>query len=92
MITGLVFAIHFVVFPTRPHRKLQLQTGLMMKNLEESFLFIKATQSDLDSAIKTGQKANAAFKKSADEFRRLWQLFSSSVPSENSVEEYLITW
>ncbi|NCC73228.1 MAG: hypothetical protein EOM06_07490 [Sphingobacteriia bacterium] len=90
MITGLVFVIHFVVFPTRPHRRLQIQTGLMMKNLEEYFLFIKATHSDLDSAIKTGQKANAAFKKSADEFRRLWQLFRISVPSENSVEEHLL--
>jgi len=92
MITGLVFVIHFVVFPTRPHRRLQLQTGLMMKNLEEYFLFIKATHSDLDSAIKTGQKANAAFKKSADEFRRLWQLFRISVPSENSVEEHLLNF
>ncbi|MBE0639004.1 MAG: FUSC family protein [Bacteroidales bacterium] len=90
LVTGLVFILHFLVFPTRPRRRLQLQTGFMLQNLEHHFHIITNTYPDLDTAIAANQESSAKVKKSLNEFRRLWQLFRISATSEDTDEGRLM--
>lgn len=90
LITGLVFVIHFLIFPTRPRKRLQLQAGFMVKNLEMHYRVITNSYPDLDTAISASQQSIAGLRKSLKEFHRLWQLFRISITDDNSDEGRLM--
>lgn len=90
MVTVLVYVLHFVIFPTRPRRRLQLQTRFMIGSLENYLRSITKDYPDLETAIAETQKSSYALRKSINEFRRLWQLFHIQTTSEESDEGRLM--
>jgi len=90
MVTALVYVLHFWVFPTKPRRRLQLQTRFMITGLEKYLSSVTNDYPDLETAIAETQKSSYALRKSINEFRRLWQLFHIQTTSEESDEGRLM--
>lgn len=72
--TFMVFAIHFIILPTKPKVRLKVQLEFIISSLNDYFDAITANYSDLESGITKTQHSSAQALKSINEFKRLWQL------------------
>lgn len=90
LITFLVYILHFVIFPTRPRKRLELQIGFIIKNLENYYGQITAHHSDIEKGIAATQRTGASVRRSISDFNRLWQLFRVSAPGEETAEGRLM--
>lgn len=90
LVTGLVFVIHFLIFPTRPRKRLQVQAGFMARNLEVHYRVMTKSYPDLEMAILTNQQSMTVLRKSLKEFHRLWRLFRIAIIHEESYEGRLM--
>jgi uncharacterized membrane protein YccC len=90
VVTALVYFLHFVILPTRPRRRLQLQAGIIADNLYGYYRQVTGSHPTLDRGIGTTQDSNAAVLKSLNDFRRLWQLFRVNVTGDATPEGKLM--
>jgi len=86
MTTALVCLIHFVLWPTRPRKRLRGQLDFIISNLSDYNKAIHAPYPDPESGIKITHKMSDTLRKSIGDFRRLWQLFGVKTNKETSIE------
>jgi uncharacterized membrane protein YccC len=86
LITFLVYILHFIIFPTRPRKRLEFQIGFIIKNLENYYGQIAAHHPDIEKGIAATQRTGAGVRRSINDFNRLWQLFRVSAAGEETPE------
>ncbi|MCF8367236.1 MAG: FUSC family protein [Bacteroidales bacterium] len=84
--TTLVYLIHFVIWPTRPRKRLRLQIGFMKDSLENYFKSITAGYNSLEEGIGFTHQKSDDIRKGIGDFRRLWHLFGIVIPDGKGVE------
>ncbi len=88
--TTLVFLMHFVLFPTRPYKRMKIQLEIIGQNLENYYQSTVSTYPTLEEAIARIHRSGEIYKASVSDFRRLWILFRVQIVSENSAEAQLM--
>lgn len=88
--TALVYLIHFVIWPTKPYKRMQIQAEIISRNLRNYYQSIIAEYADLEKGIKKVHENDKFFRASVNDFKRLWQLFRVQIIAENSAEALLM--
>ncbi len=88
--TALVFLMHFVIFPTRPYKRMKIQLEIIGQNLENYYQSTVSTYPTLEEAIAKIHRSGEIYKASVSDFRRLWILFRVQIVSETSAEAQLM--
>jgi uncharacterized membrane protein YccC len=87
--TLLVFTMHFVIWPTRPRKRLELQLVIIRRALVAYAESVMGEYSSLEAGIGATHLQSDRIRKSIGDFKRLWQLFRMAAPSPNSPEARL---
>ncbi|NCA86486.1 MAG: hypothetical protein EOM83_13095 [Clostridia bacterium] len=87
--TLLVFTMHFVIWPTRPRKRLELQLIIIRRALKVYAESVMADYPSLEAGIDTTHQQSDRIRKSIGDFNRLWQLFRMAAPAADSPEARL---
>ncbi len=86
MTTSLVYTFHFILWPTRPVKRLKSQIEIIITNINDYHKAIHAQYPDEVSGIHITREKGDKLRKSLGDFRRLWQLFGLTQDSPESLE------
>lgn len=84
--TALVYILHFVIWPTRPRKRLKVQIDVIIANLVNYNQAIHATYQNEEAGMKNTQERSDNLRRSIGDFRRLWQLFNVKNNHDKSIE------
>ncbi len=87
--TLLVFTMHFVIWPTRPRKRLELQLIIIRRALAAYAESVMAEYPSLEAGIGSTHQQSDRIRKSIGDFKRLWQLFRMAAPTPDSPEARL---
>jgi uncharacterized membrane protein YgaE (UPF0421/DUF939 family) len=82
----LVFILHFILWPTRPRRRLRSQLLTISQKIEEYQLAVTAQYPDAETGMNFTQETGDAVRKSLGDFGRLLSLFGVKAKPEQSIE------
>jgi uncharacterized membrane protein YgaE (UPF0421/DUF939 family) len=83
---SLVYALHFLFWPTRPRIRMKTQIEIITKNLLNYETAIKNDYQNPEHGMLATQELSDQVRKSIGDFRRLWQLFGLN-RKENNITE-----
>ncbi|MCF8367131.1 MAG: FUSC family protein, partial [Bacteroidales bacterium] len=84
--TTLVYILHFVIWPTRPRKRLKAQIEFIISNLVNYNNSIHASYYSDEAGMKNTQEMSDKVRRSIGDFRRLWQLFNVKAGNDRSIE------
>lgn len=84
--TTLVYTLHFILWPTRPRKRLRAQIEIINSNLNQYNKSIHATYPDAESGMKITLEMSDNVRRSIGDFRRLWQLFNVKAGDGKNIE------
>jgi len=84
--TTLVYTLHFILWPTRPRKRLKDQIEIINSNLNQYNKSIHAAYPDAESGMKITLEMSDNVRRSIGDFRRLWQLFNVKAGGDNQIE------
>lgn len=86
MILLLVFSLHFILWPTRPRRRLRLQLLLISEKIKDYQKVISTHFPDAETGMRFTQEKSDAVRQSLGDFGRLWSLFGVKAKPGQTVE------
>jgi len=86
MTTTLVYTLHFILWPTRPRKRLKAQIDIINSNLNNYNKSIHATHPDAETGMKNTLELSDNVRRSIGDFRRLWQLFKVKTGNDKNIE------
>jgi uncharacterized membrane protein YgaE (UPF0421/DUF939 family) len=88
IILMLVFTLHFILWPTRPRKRLRLQLLQIAEKIKDYQTAITAHYADAETGMRLTQEKSDDVRKSLGDFGRLWSLFGVKAASGQITEAH----